>query len=163
MEGLGVFFVQYVRGPKGIPDAIPRMGRVFELVGRGRTFEQAFAQTYGFPLKQVLSEIVALFKRTEAHPTDRFKATEYEKYLGQTTSGGTLSARERGARDHILDDDDRSRARRDLPVASACHARGRTKDPAGAFGASSALPSRGRNIRTALAAAREGEGFASGA
>ena len=35
MEDLSLFLIEYVRVHKGIPDALPRMGRVFRLVGQG--------------------------------------------------------------------------------------------------------------------------------
>jgi hypothetical protein len=81
MERMGLFFVEYLRVQKGMPDAVSRMGRVFELMGRGKTYEQAFAQAYGISINQVISEVVAFFRRTEAHPTERFKGTDFEKYL----------------------------------------------------------------------------------
>ena len=81
MEVAGLFFVEYLRVRKNIPDAVPRMGRVFELVGRGRTYEQAFGQTYGLSLKQAVSEIVAYLKRTEARPAERIRGTRFEEYL----------------------------------------------------------------------------------
>jgi hypothetical protein len=81
MESMGVYFVEYmrtrVRG-KGIPDMVPKMGRVFELVGRGKTYEQAFGQVYGVSVNQVVSEIVALFERTQANPAERYKGTRFE-------------------------------------------------------------------------------------
>lgn len=81
MELMGLFFVEYLRVRKGIPDAIPKMGRVFESVGRGKTYEKAFAQTYGSSLNRTISEVVAYFKRTEAHPAERIKGTRLEEYL----------------------------------------------------------------------------------
>jgi hypothetical protein len=81
VECLGLYFVEYLRVRKNIPDAVPRMGRVFELVGRGRTYEQAFAQIYGIPLNRFIAEIIVYFKRTEAHPEERIKGTRLEEYL----------------------------------------------------------------------------------
>jgi hypothetical protein len=81
MERMGLYFVEYLRVRKNIPDTVPRMGRVFELVGRGRTFEQAFKQAYSLPLDRTVSEIVSYFKRTETQPADRIKGTRFEEYL----------------------------------------------------------------------------------
>ena len=81
MERMGLYFVEYLRVRKDIPDTVPRMGRVFELVGRGRTYEQAFQQAYGLSLDRTVSEIVTYFKQTETHPADRIKGTRFEEYL----------------------------------------------------------------------------------
>ena len=91
----GLFFVEYLRARKKIPDAIPKMGRVFELVGSGRTYAQAFQQTYGFPLWRTVSEIVGFLERTKAHPAERIIGTRYEEYL--PGNGVTAPAREVGA------------------------------------------------------------------
>lgn len=81
MERMGLYFVEYLRVRKEIPDTVPRMGRVFELVGRGKTYEQAFKQAYGLSLDRTVSEIVTYFKQTETHPADRVKGTRFEAYL----------------------------------------------------------------------------------
>jgi hypothetical protein len=84
MHRMGVYFVEYMRvryHGKGIPDMVPKMGRVFEQVGRGKTYEQAFKQTYGISVNEAVSEIVDLFKRTEAHPAERIKGTRFEGYI----------------------------------------------------------------------------------
>lgn len=81
MEAMGVFFVEYLRVRSGIPDAIYRMGRVFELVGRGRTYESAFKQTYGVSVNQVISEITAFMARTQSDPAERLRKTRYERLL----------------------------------------------------------------------------------
>ncbi len=78
MEMLGAYLVEYMRVYKGILDVVPKMGRVFEEVGRGRTYEQAFRQAYGVSVDQVASELVALFKRTGANPVERLKGTSWE-------------------------------------------------------------------------------------
>jgi hypothetical protein len=81
MEYIGVYFVEYMRtryGGRGIPDMVPKMGRVFELVGHGMTYGKAFKQVYGVSAGQVASEIVALFKRTEANPVERYRETRFE-------------------------------------------------------------------------------------
>ena len=81
MESLGVYFVEYMRTRvhgRGIPDTVPKMGRVFELVGRGKTYGQAFKQVYGVWAGDVASEIVALFESTRANPAERYKATRFE-------------------------------------------------------------------------------------
>ena len=81
MERMGLYFVEYLRVRKDIPDTVPRMGRVGEFVGRGGTYEQAFTDAYGLSLDRTVSEIVAYFKRTESQPADRIKATRFEEYL----------------------------------------------------------------------------------
>src|SRR5581483_1057441 len=47
MERLGMYFVEYLRVRKNLPDAVPMMGRVFESMAEGKGYGQAFAQTYG--------------------------------------------------------------------------------------------------------------------
>lgn len=81
MERMGLYFVEYLRVRKDIPDTVPRMGRVFESIGRGKTYEQAFKQAYSLSLDRTVSEIVAYFKQTETHPADRIKGTRFEEYL----------------------------------------------------------------------------------
>ncbi len=81
MHVMGVFFVEYLRVRKGIADAVARMGRVFELVGRGSTYEQAFGQTYGVPVNQVISEVAVFMARTRSTPAERLRKTRYEQFL----------------------------------------------------------------------------------
>ena len=81
MHVMGVFFVEFLRVRKGIPDAVARMGRVFELVGRGWTYEQAFRQTYGISVDQVISEVTAFMARTQSAPAERLRKTRYEQFL----------------------------------------------------------------------------------
>jgi hypothetical protein len=81
MENFGLFFVEYLRVQRGIPDAVARMGRVFELVGGGETYESAFQQTYGVSLNQVIAEITAFMARTQSSPVKRLKGTLFEKNL----------------------------------------------------------------------------------
>ena len=57
------------------------MGRVGELIGRGRTYEQAFEQAYSLSLDRTVSEIVTYFKTTETQPAERIKGTRFEEYL----------------------------------------------------------------------------------
>jgi len=81
INSMGVYLVEYMRtrvNGKGIPDAVPKMGRVFEQVGRGKTYEQAFKDVYGVSVNQVASQIVELFKRTESNPAERFRGTRFE-------------------------------------------------------------------------------------
>jgi len=83
MEALGIFFVEYLRvrlHRTGIPDAVERMGRVFEAVGAGGTYEEAFRLQYGSSVDRVVSDIVALFQRTAANPAERLRGTRYEGY-----------------------------------------------------------------------------------
>lgn len=81
MERMGLYFVEYLRVRKNITDTVARMGRVGELVGRGKTYEQAFKQAYGLSLDHTVSEIVTYFKQTETQPADRIKGTRFEAYL----------------------------------------------------------------------------------
>ena len=83
MERMGLYFVEYLRVFKNIPDAVPMMARVFEKVGAGESYEQAFEQTYGVPLKDVIAEITKLFRKTHPQPEERLKGTRFE----QTTPG----------------------------------------------------------------------------
>jgi hypothetical protein len=71
MEAFGLFFVEYLRVQMGIPDAVARMGRVFELVGGGETYESAFQQAYGVSVNQVISQITAFMARTQSSPVKR--------------------------------------------------------------------------------------------
>jgi hypothetical protein len=84
MESMGVYFVEYLRfryHRNGIPDAIPRIGHVFELVGRGKTYETAFKEQFGGSIDDTVAEIVDLFKRTEGNPTERLRGTRYQEFL----------------------------------------------------------------------------------
>ena len=81
MECMGLFFVEYLRARKKFPDAVPKMGRVFELVGGGKTYAQAFEQTYGLPVWRIVFEIVDYLDRTKAQPAERIIGTRYEEYL----------------------------------------------------------------------------------
>jgi len=81
MECLAAYFVEYMRTRvkgKGVPDMVPKMARVFELVGSGKTYGQAFKQIYGVRAGAGASEIVELFKRTESDPAERFRGTRFE-------------------------------------------------------------------------------------
>ena len=78
MERMGLYFVEYLRVFKQIPDVVPMMARVFEAVGAGQTYEQAFQQTYGLPLEDVIAEIAKLFRKTHTHPEDRLTGTRFE-------------------------------------------------------------------------------------
>lgn len=87
MECIGVYFVEHLRTRKHIPDAIPRIGQLFEALGRGQTYDQAFAHVYGFSVKRAASELVAEFKRTQSHPADRLKGTRYESFCPGARGG----------------------------------------------------------------------------
>jgi hypothetical protein len=84
MAAMGIFFVEYLRvryHRKGIPDVFPRMGHVFQLVGRGKSYEAAFQEQFGGSVDEVVAEIVDLFKRTEANPVERLRGTRYQEFL----------------------------------------------------------------------------------
>ncbi len=85
MESMGIFFVEYLRVNHngGTPDVLPRIGRVFELVGEGRTFDRAFHEAFGAPLNRTLSEMLGFIRRTEGNPEERLRATIYEQFLGR--------------------------------------------------------------------------------
>ena len=81
MEAFAVFFIDYLRVRKGIPDAVQRMGRVFESVGRGDAYEVAFEQTYRVPLDKAISQITEFMAQTEKSPLLRLKGTHYDHLL----------------------------------------------------------------------------------
>jgi hypothetical protein len=81
MECIGTYLVEHLRAQKGVADAVPRMGQLFEAVGRGETYEQAFAHVYGFSVKRAASELLTDFERTQSHPADRLKGTRYEPFI----------------------------------------------------------------------------------
>ena len=85
MHALGKYFVEYMRTRfhgKGVRDTVPKMGRVFELVGKGMRYGDAFKRIYGISAGQVASEIATLFERTRANPAERFKGTRFESDAG---------------------------------------------------------------------------------
>jgi SAM-dependent methyltransferase len=68
MECLGLFFVEYLKarnGGHGIPDVVPKMGQVFERVGRGERYEAAFKKAYGPAVDKAVDELVDLIKQTK--------------------------------------------------------------------------------------------------
>jgi len=77
MEAFGFFFAEYLRVRKGMP--IARMGRVFEQVGHGWTYRQAFKQVYGITINQAISDVIAFMERTKSNPSERFRGTLLEK------------------------------------------------------------------------------------
>ena len=83
MESMGIFFVEYLRvrhHQTGIPDTVPRMGRVFEMVGRGSTYEHAFREVFGTSVDRVVSEIVSFIGRTASRPAERLIGTRYAEF-----------------------------------------------------------------------------------
>jgi hypothetical protein len=89
MEAMGIFFVEHMRvrhHRTGLPDMVPRMGRVFELVGHGRTYESAFKDQFGSSVDEVVSEIVEFFKITALTPAERLKGTRYEEWAGPASA-----------------------------------------------------------------------------
>ncbi len=80
MEFFAVFWAEYLKVQMGVPDALNRMGRVFERVGAGQTYAQAFQATYGFTLNHAISEVTAFFQQTEGSPAARLKGTYYEQF-----------------------------------------------------------------------------------
>lgn len=84
MESMGIFFVEYMRvrhRRTGIPDVVPRMARVFELVGSGKSYESAFKEQFGASVEGVVSDIVAFMRRPASAPGERLKGTRYEKFV----------------------------------------------------------------------------------
>ena len=102
MEAMGIFFVEYLRvrlGGYGFPDALTRMGRVFESVGQGKSYDRAFKQQFGAPVDEVVSQIVAFFVRTAARPGERWRGTPYEAFLwAARPSDGVLANDGSGSR-----------------------------------------------------------------
>jgi|GEM_PF-4605031 len=83
MESMGIFFVEYMRvrhHRAGIPDVVPRMARVFELVGGGKPYESAFREQFGASVDGIVSEISAFMRRTTSDPAERLKGTRYEEF-----------------------------------------------------------------------------------
>jgi hypothetical protein len=79
MEAFALFFIDYLRVRKGIPDAVERMGKVFELVGHGNTYEKAFEQTYGISVDRAISDVAAFMTRTQSSPAERMRETHYDR------------------------------------------------------------------------------------
>lgn len=83
MEILGLYFLAYLQTRyhgKGFPDVLPRVARVFENVGHGESYEQAFKHAFGVSPESVQNEIVDLFQKTEANPEQRLAQTFYEAH-----------------------------------------------------------------------------------
>ena len=83
MESMGVFFVEYLRvrlHRTGVPDTLPRMGRIFEKVGRGETYEAAFREEFGVSLDRVISDIAGFIRQTASNPAGRLRGTHYEQF-----------------------------------------------------------------------------------
>ena len=86
MESMGIFFMEYLRVQhhgKGIPDVLPRIGRIFEAVGMGQSYQSAFQEQFRASVDEVVAQIVAFMARTESLPADRLKGTRYEGFLKQ--------------------------------------------------------------------------------
>lgn len=79
MGRMGLFFVEYLRVHKSMPEAVPMMGRVFERVGQGKTYKEAFGETYGISLTRAVSDVCTFLKRTQANPGARMKGTRFEQ------------------------------------------------------------------------------------
>jgi hypothetical protein len=80
MEYFAAFFGDFLKLHLGVPDALSRMGRVFERVGNGETYAQAFKETYGFTVNHAVSEVTAFFQQTEGSPAARLKGTYLEQF-----------------------------------------------------------------------------------
>ena len=83
MEPVGLYFVEYLRARKHIADAVPRMARLFEAVGRGEPYEKAFHHVYGLSLDRTISELVKYMQATASDPVVRVRGTCFEQYLGK--------------------------------------------------------------------------------
>jgi len=84
MEAMGIFFMEYLRvrlHGRGFPDVVERMGRVFELVGRGQTYQGAFQTEFGASVDRVAADIINFFRHTESHPAERLRGTRYEQFV----------------------------------------------------------------------------------
>jgi hypothetical protein len=83
MEVLGLYFLDYLQTRyhgKGFPDTLPRVAQVFENIGHGESYEQAFKHAFGVSPESVQTEIVDLFQKTEANPEQRLAQTFYETH-----------------------------------------------------------------------------------
>ncbi len=78
MEAFSVFFIDYLRVHEHIPDAVARMARVFESVGRGESYERAFKEAYGISSDKAIDNITAFMARTQPDPAERLKGTSYD-------------------------------------------------------------------------------------
>src|ERR1022692_142286 len=83
MGVIGLYFVEYLRARKGIAGAVPRMGRVFEFVGRGEAYPKAFQHAYGLSLDRTVAELIKYIQTTASNPVARVKGTSFEQYLPQ--------------------------------------------------------------------------------
>jgi len=81
MEPVGLYFMEYLRARKGIEDAVPRMARVFEAVGRGEPYDKAFRHVYGMSLDRTVSELIKYIRATASNPVARIEGTCFEQYL----------------------------------------------------------------------------------
>ncbi len=89
MESMGIFFVEYLRlrhQGKGEADILPRMGRVFEAVGSGQSYQNAFREQFKASVDEIVADIVAFMARTESLPKERLKGTRYEEFLKLSSS-----------------------------------------------------------------------------
>jgi hypothetical protein len=97
MEAMGIYFAEYlrVRYRGGIPEVLPRIGRIFEAVGRGVSYEAAFQKEFGSTVGQVTSEIVVFIDRTVSNPGERLKGTRYAEFRAGVVGRPLSNARPR--------------------------------------------------------------------
>ena len=80
---IGVFFIDYLRLRAGYPDAMPRLSRVWERLGAGARFDDAFSSQFdGVALSTLEAKLVEFIRRTEGRPSERLAGTPYERLLG---------------------------------------------------------------------------------
>ena len=81
---MGLYMVEYLHGHHHLDDVVRRMGRVFEEVGRGKSYAAAFRDQMGVALDTVIAEIVDLFERTASDPAKRLEGTRFLEWAGKS-------------------------------------------------------------------------------
>jgi hypothetical protein len=78
-EALGDLFLEFLRTRflSGSPDALVKTTRIVEHVGRGGSFEKAFAREFGAPYAEAQSAFVDWVEKTEGRPEERLRGTRY--------------------------------------------------------------------------------------
>jgi len=84
---VSVFFVEFLRTRAhgtGWPDALTRLSRVWERVGRGEGFADGFTGEFSQSLESLEQEFVRFVASTEGDRTARLGRTAYDATVGQT-------------------------------------------------------------------------------
>jgi hypothetical protein len=72
------FFVEYLQ-THGVPDALPRLTRVWERLSTGEAFDAAFAAVFQQPLDAVEKAYVEFMTQTEGDSDARLRGTSFER------------------------------------------------------------------------------------